>query len=323
MPLSPESRAVMDLLAAVYPRVDETGDPVACRAALAAIPPLDVDEVRSVVDRTVPGLGPTDPEVAVRIYHPATTDDPVGILVYLHGGGWVLGSLDTHDNVARTLANAAEVVVVSVDYRLAPEHPHPAPLDDTMAVLRWVHDHAAELGAPDVVALGGDSAGGNLAAAATLRARDEDGPPIAFQLLVYPVTDSAMDTVSYREFGTDHFLTAAGMAWYWNAYRADPAGRAEPLCSPLRATDVTGLPPALVITASCDPLRDEGEAYAARLQTAGVATTAHRQDDTFHGFFSLPGTLFAPAGEAQDLAATTLRAALAGETASSRRSADR
>lgn len=300
----------MEMLDAVYPRVDVTGDPVAARAALAEVPPLPGDEVRHVEDRTVPGWSDRDPDVAVRVYQPATTDDPVGVLVYLHGGGWVLGSIDTHDNVARTLANGSRATVVSVDYRLAPEHPFPAPLDDVSAVLRWVHDHADELGAPPRIAVGGDSAGGNLSAAAALRARDEGGPPLAFQLLVYPVTDSAADTESYREFGEGYFLTAEAMAWYWNAYQPDPARRADPLCSPRRADDLSGLPPALVITASCDPLRDEGEAYAARLRDAGVPVEAHRQPDSFHGFFSLPGSMFAPAGEAQARAADAVYRAL-------------
>jgi acetyl esterase len=180
-----------------------------------------------------------------------------------------------------------------------------------MAVVRWAHEQAAELGAPPLVAVGGDSAGGNLAAAVALRARDEDGPPLAFQLLVYAVTDAGMDTGSYREFATDHFLTAAGMAWFWAAYEPDASQRLDPHHSPLRADDLAGLPPALVITAECDPLRDEGEAYGARLRDAGVPVTVSRHADVFHGFFSLPGDLFAPAGEAQREAAAALRSALA------------
>ena len=262
------------------------------------------EEVAKIEDRTVPG-GPR-----VRIYAPAGPG-PKPALIYFHGGGWVLGAPETIDVPCRRLAKKSGCVVVSVDYRLAPEHRFPTPLDDCYAATRYVAEHAAELGIdPRRLAVGGDSAGGNLAAAVTLVARDRRGPTLGFQLLVYPVTDHAFDTSSYQAFGRDYGLSEAAMRWYWAQYLARPEDGNNPLASPLKA-DLRRLPPALVITAEFDPLRDEGEAYAARLRAAGVRVQAKRYDGQLHGFFQMGGVMD-KGKEAIDAAAAALSAALAG-----------
>jgi acetyl esterase len=204
--------------------------------------------------------------------------------VYLHGGGWVVGSIESHDPVCRRLAARTPCVVVSVDYRLAPEHPFPAGLEDAWAATEWVAAHAAELGA-DRVAVGGDSAGGNLAAVVALRARDR-GLPLALQVLIYPVIDADLDSPGYREHGEGVNLTRAKMAWYWERYLAGADGFA-PEASPLRAADLAGVAPALVQTAEHDPLVHEGEAYAHALEAAGVPVALTRYDGQIHGFVRL------------------------------------
>jgi len=227
----------------------------------------------------------------VRIYSPsAATDLPV--LVYLHGGGWVICDLETHDPTCRAISNGADCVVVSVDYRLAPEHKFPAAADDAYAATAWVAQHAQELGADaSRVAIGGDSAGGNLTAAVALMARERAGPPLSFQVLIYPVLDLASESASRKENGEGYFLTAAGMTWYEEQYLRDDADRKNVLASPLLAGDLAGLPPALVVTAEYDPLRDEGEAYGRRLTEAGVPATVSRYDGMFHGFLAFAGAL--------------------------------
>jgi acetyl esterase len=236
--------------------------------------------VAAVADRTVPGPAG---ELPVRIYTPEGTA-PFPIVVFFHGGGWVLGTLDTYDPLCRALAAATPAVVVSVGYRLAPEHRWPAAAEDAYAATLWVSRNAAELGgAQHRVAVAGDSAGGNLAAVVALAARDRGGPAIAFQLLVYPALDAAGDTASWREHAEGFYLTAAGMRWYWDHYLGGADGMA-PDASPLRAAFAGGLPPALVVGAEHDVLRDEGEAYAARLREAGVDATATRAAGMVHGF---------------------------------------
>jgi acetyl esterase len=208
--------------------------------------------------------------------------------VYFHGGGWVTGNVDAYDPTCRSLANAAGCVVVSVDYRLAPEHKFPAAPEDCYAAVQWVAASAAEFGGdPSRLAVGGDSAGGNLAAVVSHMARDRGGPPLAFQLLVYPVTDHHFGTVSYQQNGDGYLLTRDSMVWFWNHYLEKEADGTSPLASPLRCTNLANLPPAFVITAEFDPLRDEGEAYGKCLTSAGVATTVKRYDGMIHGFFSL------------------------------------
>jgi acetyl esterase len=213
------------------------------------------------------------------------------LLVFFHGSGFVLCSLDTHDGMCRNLCAGAGCVVVSVDYRLAPEHKFPAPPDDCVCATRWAVQHAGELSADAArVVLAGDSAGGNLAAATALRLRDENGPVLQGQLLIYPVTDYIEPgTPSMTENAEGYGLTRAGMAWFWNHYLADPADGRHPHASPFQANDLSGLPPALVVTAEFDPLRDEGEYYADRLVQAGVPTQMKRWDGMNHGFFFFPG----------------------------------
>jgi len=262
--------------------------------------------VASVEDRLVPGPAG---ELGLRVYTPEGSP-PFPIVVWFHGGGWVVGTLDTYDPLCRALAAATPAVVVSVDYRLAPGHRWPAAVEDAYAATLWASRHAAELGgAQHRLAVAGDSAGGNLAAVVALGARDRGGPAIAFQLLVYPVLDAAGDTGSWREFADGFHLTADGMRWYWDHYLGGADGLA-PDASPLRAAFVGGLPPALVIGAESDILRDEGEAYAARLAEAGVDATASRHAGVVHGFVRWRAVTGA-AEDALQEAAAALRSALA------------
>jgi acetyl esterase/lipase len=250
-------------------------------------------DVAQVSDVTIPVRDGTIP---ARVYAPRR---PRATVVWFHGGGWVLGGLDTHDAMCRTLANAAQSRVVSVAYRLAPEHPFPTPLEDAWCALRWA------AGAQPLV-VGGDSAGGNLAAVCALRARDRGGPALALQVLVYPVTDH--DFTSYGDRGT--MLTARSMEWFWDQYLPDPAARANPEASPLRASDLSGLPPAVVVTAEHDPLRDEGRAYAQRLRDGGVDVTAHHYADMAHPFFAFVN-VYERSTEAIERVAARIRAASA------------
>jgi acetyl esterase len=238
----------------------------------------------TVTDHSAPGRGGAIP---VRLYVPAAAPAPGPLLVYFHGGGWVQGSIETHDASCRLLAHLSGVRVLSVDYRLAPEHPYPAAVEDAVSAYAWAADHAATLGAdPARLAVGGDSAGGNLAAVLAQAARDDERlPDVAFQLLLYPVTDAAERTPSYAAFADGYLLTASGMDWFLGHYLPDAARRAEPAASPLRAESLSGLPPAYVATCVPDVLRDEGEEYARRLRAAGVAVATHRHDQV-HGFFN-------------------------------------
>ena len=235
-------------------------------------------------DRTIPGPGG---DLRVRVYTPEG-EGPFPVVVYLHGGGWVLYELDTFNPICRDLANAAGAIVVAVAYRLAPENPFPAAVDDAYATVCWVAEHAAEVGGDGArIAVAGDSAGGNMSAVLAIRCRDEGGPALAFQLVINPVADCDLDTGSYHEFAEGMFLTREQMRWYWDHYVPNPDDRFHPWASPLRAEDLSGLPPAIVYTAENDPLRDEGEAYAARLAEAGVPTVARRIDGVIHGFMNL------------------------------------
>ena len=248
--------------------------------------------------------------LAVRIYHPPQAEPGLPALVYLHGGGWVTGDLDSHDGCCRALCARTPCVVVSVGYRLAPEHPYPAAVDDAWAATVWVAEHGASIGVDTSrIAVGGDSAGGTLAAAVTFRAR-RHALPLRFQLLVYPVCEPPGNAASYGENATGYGLTAASMHWYWQQYLGDSGRDEEPEASPLREPDLAGLPPALVQTCELDPLRDEGEAYAARLAAAGVPTTLTRYDGLIHGVFRMPAVVPRSA-ELLDEAAGALAAALA------------
>ncbi|MGI9332285.1 MAG: alpha/beta hydrolase, partial [Gammaproteobacteria bacterium] len=239
-------------------------------------------EVARVENRRIPGPAG---DLPVRIYWPDATQ-ALPVLVYFHGGGWVIGDLDSHDAIARALANAAGHCVVSVHYRLAPEARYPAAVDDAYAATAWVSEHAAELGVDARrLSVAGDSAGGNLATVVCLLARDRSTFDIRSQTLTYPVTDYNFDTDSYRVNGTGECgLGEAEMRWFWDHYLATPERGLEIQASPLRCEDLSGLPPALVITAQYDPLRDEAEAYAGRLRDAGVLTTLTRYPGVVHGF---------------------------------------
>jgi acetyl esterase len=229
--------------------------------------------------------------------------------VFFHGGGWVVGDLDTHDSPCRQLAKKAGCVVVSVAYRLAPEHPFPAAVDDGYAATQWVATHAVQIGIdPQRLAVGGDSAGGNLAAVIAQMARDNAGPPLVWQLLVYPAVDATMSFPSVQENGQGYLLTQDSIQYYYNHYVPEGTDRQHVRLSPFYAASFTDLPPAHIITAEFDPLRDEGEAYAEKLQATGVRVTCTRYAGMIHAFFSLDGMLD-QGKKAIDEAATTLRAA--------------
>ena len=290
MPLDPQAQALIASVAGGKPveqmTPQEMRDALEERVRLTGGAPEPVDQV-------VPGVvpGPAGP-IVVRIYTPKGGQAALPGLVYLHGGGWARGSLQTHDIVCRSLANGAGCVVVSVDYRMAPEHRFPAAFEDSLAATRWVGEHAAELGIdPRRLVVGGDSAGGNLAAAVALAARDAGGPSLVHQLLIYPVTDYNFDTRSYADNAEGYMLTRAAMQHYWRLYLRDGSDGADFRASPLRARDFGNLPPALVITAEFDPLRDEGRAYADRLREAGTPVVYREYPGMVHGFVTSAGVL--------------------------------
>ena len=309
MPLHPQAQAFIDTINALERTpMSELTPELARRGLQGLLPPQDLP-VGAVSDFDVPG-GDGQP-VRARAYTPRDAPaGPLPLVLFLHGGGWVTGDLETHDATCRHLANASGCKVVALDYRLAPEHKFPAGLLDCHAALQWLVAHASELHVdPNRIAVSGDSAGGNLAASLALLARDRGGPAIAFQLLVYPVTHHAYDSPSYREYGDGYLLTEEGMRWNWNHYLADDAAGQDPLASPLLAPDLRGLPPALVITAECDPLCHESEAYAQRLADAGVPVECRRYDGMLHAFFTL-GQVFDDGRAAVDDAGAALRRAL-------------
>ena len=264
--------------------VDEARAEVRREAAAASGPPLAVE---SVDPWTVPGPAG---ELGARLYVPPGASKPGPLLVYLHGGGWVVGDLDTHDQSCRFIAREAGVRVLAVDYRRAPEHPFPAAVEDAVAAVRFAIDDARRLGAdPTRVAVGGDSAGGNLAAVTARLLARGGGPAPAFQLLIYPVTDLSRKRRSYELFRDGFFLTESQMDWYRDRYLADPAHALDPRASPLLADDFAGLPPGHVAVAGFDVLRDEGEEYAGRLEEAGVQLTLSRHTGLIHGFCNAVG----------------------------------
>ncbi|MEI7032140.1 alpha/beta hydrolase [Streptomyces pratensis] len=310
MPFDPQLQELYDRRAAqgVRPLYTMTLDE-ARAADLAAIQADSgtPEPVGSVVDESMPGPGGPLP---VRIYRP-DVKGPLPVLVYFFGGGWTLGSLETGDAICRSLTNAVGCVTVAVGYRLAPENKFPAAPDDCFAGVRWAVEHAGRFGGDSTsVAVGGDSAGGNLAAAVTLMARESGGPDLLAQVLVYPNTDHLADTPSLRDNTDPLLFNAKSVQWYWDNYLASPEDGGNPLVSPLRAHDHSGLPPALVITAEYDPLRDEGEQYAELLRAAGVPVESTRYQGVAHGFFAMAGSLDA-GRRAVDQAAGYLRAAFA------------
>jgi acetyl esterase len=225
----------------------------------------------------------TERGIPIRVYIPEG-DGPYPTLVYYHGGGWVIGDLDTHDETCRVLASESECMVISVEYRLSPEHTFPVPLEDCYAALEWASDNAVPMQIDtDNLMVGGDSAGGNLAAAVALYARDDNGPEIARQVLIYPVTDHSYDTPSYQENGEGGMISEADMKWFWNHYLENKIDGQHPYVSPLKAHSLAELPSATVVTCGLDPLRDEGAAYAQRLRKTGIDVTHHNYDDCIHG----------------------------------------
>lgn len=265
------------------------------------------DHPEEVFDREIPG--PAGP-VTIRVYRPAS-DRPLPVLMYYFGGGWVVGSLSTPDAICRALATMTPCVIVSVNYRLAPEHPFPAPIDDCYAATEWVAAHAAELGADGArMGVAGDSSGGNIAAVMALLARDRGGPEIAAQVLVYSPFRNDAENESMRANRDPMFFNAISSGWFWGHYLADPADGDSPYASPLKAADLGGLPPALMMTAEYCPLRDEGEAYVDALRRAGGQVEFHPYQDLPHGFLALAAILEI-SRKALDLIAEFLRRRLA------------
>jgi acetyl esterase len=284
MPLDPEILPILELFEQLGMPDPATARPEDFRESMAAIPVENPTAVGAVEDRNIAGA---DGKIKLRIYTPAG-EGPWPLLLYFHGGGWVIGDLDSHDETCRQFCAAVAAVVVSVDYHLAPETKFPGPLEDCYAATRWAAEHATELGGDAArLCVAGDSAGGNLAAAVSLLARERQGPAIRHQLLIYPVTDHTCSTPSYRDNGEGYFLTAAMMQWFWGHYLTDSEQGKDPLASPLLA-DLTALPSATVITAEYDPLRDEGIAYAEALAAAGVPVAQRTYQGMIHGFVSMP-----------------------------------
>ncbi|CAM3998768.1 alpha/beta hydrolase [Nocardiopsis gilva] len=315
-----ETRDFINMLTENFPTIDGQASAAELRAAAAPNGAVQGPDVALVRDLSAPGPAGSIP---LRHYRPDPDRVAPGV-VYFHGGGFVLGDLDSHDHVCRIIAARTGAVVVSVDYRLAPEHPFPAAPDDAFAATRWVAENAAQLGIdPERLAVAGDSAGGCLAAAVSLLARDEGGPAIAYQALVYPVVDhdggsSGRQYPSRVENGDGYFLTSVEMEWFGEQYIAAPADRHDVRASPIRAASLEGLPPALVLTADFDPLRDEGEEYARALASAGVPTTTVRINDGIHGILGF-GQFLSAARRAETALVSALRAALAEESSTSQR----
>ena len=308
MAIDPQVQAVLDLVA-------KSGRP--------AYNTLSPKDARQLFRETRPASTPTPPQIGavdnlladhvpLRVYRPlgAAAGAPLPTLVYFHGGGWVIGDLDTHDVLCRQLTAEAGMMVVSVDYRLAPEAKFPAAADDAWAATRWIVANASRLGVDTKrVAVGGDSAGGNLAAVVALMARDAGAPSIAYQVLLYPVTDVGTETGSYRSFAEDYLLTRDGMKWFFDHYLRSQADAKDWRVSPLRAKSLKGVAPALIVTAGFDPLRDEGEAYAHALRDAGVRVDYVCYGGMIHGFAPM-GRLIDTGNRAVSHVAASLREAL-------------
>jgi acetyl esterase len=290
MALHPQCKSFIDMLAGFGgPPLEQLPVTEARVVSLGMIEFGGPEEaVTEVQNRSIPGPAGS---IALRVYRPVKKT-PLPALIFFHGGGFVICSLDTHDRLCRSLANASGCAIISVDYRLAPEHKYPAAVDDAYAATLYVAEHAAEFGVdPNRIAVGGDSAGGNLAAAVSLLSRDRGGPKLKFQLLIYPWIDFKHEGPSMQQFAHDHFLTIEGLDWFRDTYLPSPEAAREISASPANAPDFRGLPPAMVITAGCDPLRDQGEAYARKLQAAGVSVELKRYDGMIHPFLSLAGVI--------------------------------
>jgi len=320
MPLDAQVKMMLDQLAALGapPLAESTPEMARAGMELSATVGRRPRTPPATTDRRIPGPAG---EIPVRIYHPTATGR-LPMVVFLHGGGFVMGSLATHDPLCQQIAAGVPAVVVSVDYRRAPENKFPAAVDDAEAATRWAAAHADELGAdPDRVAIAGDSAGGNLAAVVARRLRDAGGPRLCFQLLAYPATDMTASSPSVRENAEGYLLTYADMLWFGEQYLRGPEDTTDPDASPLLVEDLSGLPPALVLTAEFDPLRDEGEAYARRLAEAGVPVRSVRYPGLIHGFLNIDGIVDAAAA-AVDETIAELRRALDPSGASSASTGD-
>jgi len=304
MPLHPQAQAVCDLVNAAgdlppsNERLQEVRDGFAMLVAMGAGAAEAVYAIENLDADGVP----------VRVYRPSPEPD-LPVIVYFHGGGWTIGSVEQFDPITRQIANATNAIVVSVDYRLAPEHPFPASLDDCWRALLWTAKNAGGFGGDGSrLAVMGDSAGGNLAAVCALLARDAGAPDLAMQVLVYPVVDSVLDTPSYRANGRGHLLTQADMEWFFSCYLGAGADPADWRISPLRAPDLHGVAPAVVITAEFDPLCDEGGAYARRLEEAGVPVVNLPYDGMIHAFFGLSAVFDASRDAIRRVSAEVCRA---------------
>ncbi|MGW6427480.1 alpha/beta hydrolase [Nocardia sp. NPDC055053] len=281
----PEVAAMLAALDAGFPDV-ATMEAAEARAAIRArrAPLQRLPEMREARDLTIDGPGGPLP---LRVFRPHHDDATLPVIVFAHGGGFVFCDLDSHDEFCRSMAAGVGAVVISVDYRLAPEHPAPAAHDDMLAALRWAAGNAGAYGGdPARIALAGDSAGGNLAATVAIAVRDGGGPEVAAQILIYPVIDDDFETESYQRFGTGHYNTTSAMRWYWQNYA--PHGTDDVRLVPTRASTLAGLPPAVVVTAELDPPCSAGDAYAQRLAGDGVVVRHRRYNGLFHGFLTIP-----------------------------------
>ena len=308
MPLDPQVAKILKEAESLgLPAYHDLSPTEARKQMLDQAPPVEPFlSVQRVEDRCLPG---PDGNIPIRLYYPAG-DAPFAVLVYFHGGGWVIGDLNTHHSFCHALAKSSDCLVVAVDYRLAPEHRYPAAIEDAYAATKWIAENATAVQAdPDRFAVGGDSAGGHLAAVVSQMARDCNGPRIDLQILIYPITDFNFDTPSYIENEKGYMLTRDLMKWFWHHFINDERQANDPYVAPLRAVNLCDLPPALILTAEYDPLRDEGEAYAKRLQEAGVKVTLSRYSGMIHAFIRMTARLD-KAKEALDEVADTLRSVL-------------
>ncbi|MGE0682933.1 MAG: alpha/beta hydrolase [Candidatus Binatia bacterium] len=309
MPLNPQAKAFLDQAAASgAPPLNAMPLAEARKTLNALFIPEQKEAIHKVEDRQI--SGPGGHQIPLRIYTPDAKGQ-LPVLLFFHGGGWVLGDIESHDSVCRELANKVGCIVVSVDYRLAPEHKFPSAPEDCYAATKWVALNAAAFGGdPSRIAVGGDSAGGNLTAAVAQMAADRGAPSLAYQLLIYPVTNYAFDTPSYRDNADGYLLTREMMQWFWKQYLSTDEDGKNAYASPMQAREVRRTAPAFVITAEFDPLRDEGEAYGERLKKEGVPVEMKRYDGAIHGFFSF-GHIMDQGKQVVADAAARLKAALA------------
>ena len=309
MPLNPQAKAFLDQAAASgAPPLNAMPLAEARQTLNALFIPEQKEAIHKVEDRKIPGPGGY--QLPIRIYTPDAKGQ-LPVLIFFHGGGWVLGDIESHDSVCRELANKVGCIVVSVDYRLAPEHKFPTAPEDCYAATKWVALNAAAFGGdPSRIAVGGDSAGGNLAAAVAQMAADRGAPGLTYQMLIYPVTNHAFDTPSYKENADGYLLTRDMMQWFWQQYLTSDEDGKNAYASPMQAREVRRAAPAFVMTAEFDPLRDEGEAYGERLKKEGVSVECKRYDGAIHGFFSF-GHIMDQGKEAVADAAARLRKAFA------------